>query len=79
MSKDQTVAKPMNVFFLASLRSDCHYSDVVVDFTAPVKYFIILQSLTKPSESIAPIFLKDRKSFTPGFVLPSDRVNYLLI
>ncbi len=46
MSKDQTVAKPTNIFILTSLRSDCHYSTITVDFTAPVKYFFILHSLT---------------------------------
>ena len=79
MSKDQTVTKPSHLFSLTPLKTNCYYSQVAVDFTAPVKYLPPTFSLTKPSESIAPIFLKDRKSYTPAFVLPSDKVNSFLI
>ena len=79
MSKNQTIAKKEKLFQLTPLHDRCYFSKVEVDFTAPVKYVFGWLSVRRPIEINVPIYLNDGKSFTPGFVLHSDKVSILFI
>ena len=70
MLKGQTDTMNLNTFSLVRINADCYYEDVSIDFSAPFKYSLFLFSLNKASNSIVPTFCKDRKYYTPGFILP---------